>query len=158
MLDHIQSTLIHGPNIPGFYAIFSLWCWILLSPPDTSTAEHHFHFILFTSFFVELLVITLYPSPVAFGHRPTWGLVFWCHIFLPFRIVHGVLQARILEWVTIFFSSGPSFVRTLNYNLSVLSTSTAWLITSLSYSSPFATQGCDTSRVVLYIRGYRVSV
>ena len=29
-------------------------------------------------------------------------------------IVHGILQARILEWVAIPFSSGPRFVRTLH--------------------------------------------
>ena len=28
----------------------------------------------------------------------------------------GILQARILEWASIFFFSGPCFVRTLNYN------------------------------------------
>ena len=27
------------------------------------------------------------------------GLIFWCHIFLPFHTVHGVLVARILEWI-----------------------------------------------------------
>ena len=30
---------------------------------------------------------------------------------LPFQTVHGVPQARILEWVAITFSSGPWFVR-----------------------------------------------
>ena len=29
------------------------------------------------------------------------GLIFWCHIFLPFHTVHEVLVARILEWVAI---------------------------------------------------------
>ena len=39
----------------------------LLSPPDTSTAECHFHFGTTTSFFVELLVIALsllFPSNI----------------------------------------------------------------------------------------------
>ena len=36
-------------------------------------------------------------------------------VFLHFHIVHGVLQARSLEWVAISFSSGPHFVWTLHY-------------------------------------------
>ena len=45
---------------------FSLQHRILLSPPDTSTTEHHFHFDLAASFFLELLVIALHSSPVAY--------------------------------------------------------------------------------------------
>ena len=37
-----------------------------------------------------------------------------------FHTAHGVLQARILEWVAISFSSGPCFVRILHYDLSIL--------------------------------------
>ena len=33
-------------------------------------------------------------------------IIFWCQIFLSFHIVHGVLQARILEWVDISSFSG----------------------------------------------------
>ena len=44
----------------------SLEIWTLLSPPDTFTAEHHFRFGPVTSFFLELLVIALYFSPVAY--------------------------------------------------------------------------------------------
>ena len=46
--------------------------------------------------------------------------IFQCHIFLPFHTVHGVLKARILKQFAICFSSGPHFVRTLCYDLSVL--------------------------------------
>ena len=38
----------------------------LLSPLDTSTVEHCFHIYLATSFFLELLVIALHSSPVAY--------------------------------------------------------------------------------------------
>ena len=41
-------------------------------------------------------------------------------IFLPFHTIHGVLKARILTWFAIPFSSGPHFVRTLHYDLSIL--------------------------------------
>ena len=40
--------------------------------------------------------------------------------FLPFRTVHGFLEARTLKWFAIPFSSGPNFVRTLHHDLSVL--------------------------------------
>ena len=39
---------------------------------------------------------------------------------MPFRVAHGVLQARILKRFAIPFSSGPRFVRTLHWDLSVL--------------------------------------
>ena len=38
----------------------------LLSPPDLSTLGHCFHFGPATSFFLELLVIALHSSPVAY--------------------------------------------------------------------------------------------
>ena len=47
-------------------------------------------------------------------------LIFQCHIFLLFHTVHGVLLARIVDWVAISSSSGPHFVRTLHSYLSVL--------------------------------------
>ena len=59
----------------------------------------------------------LFPSRIL----DTWsGRLFWCHIFLPFHIVYGVLQARLLEWFAISFSSGPHFLRTLHHELSIL--------------------------------------
>ena len=45
---------------------FSLQHQNLLSPPDTSTTEHHFCFGSAASFFLELLVIALCSSPVAY--------------------------------------------------------------------------------------------
>ena len=44
--------------------------------------------------------------------------IFQCHIFLISHTVHEVLLARILEWSAIPPSSGPCFVRTLQYDLS----------------------------------------
>ena len=50
----------------------------------------------------------LFPSRILDTFRPG-GLIFWCHIFLPFHTihVHGVLVATILEWFAILSSSGP---------------------------------------------------
>ena len=48
-------------------------------------------------------------------------------------------MARILEWVAIFSSSGPRFVRTVHYDPSVLGGLTrCGAIALLSYTSPFA--------------------
>ena len=75
--------------------------------------------------------------------------IFYCHIFLPFCIVHGILTARIVVWVVISSSTGPCFVRTFPDGPSVLDGMARlfwmawpiyepWLIASLSYASPFA--------------------
>ena len=62
------------------------------------------------------------------------------HIFVSFHTVLRVRQLRILAWVAISSSSGPHSVRTLHYDPSVLGLhGMAWLITSLSYASPFTT-------------------
>ena len=67
------------------------------------------------------------------------GLIFWYHIVFPFHIVHGVLQARILEWVAISSFSRPHFVRTLHYNPSILGGPAQQDTASLSYASPVTT-------------------
>ena len=91
-----------------------------LHQPDTSTAERCFCFGPATSFFLELLVIALCLFPVAHWiPSDPRELVFWCPIFLPFHSVHGVLEARTLEWLAIPFSSESRFVRTLQYDLSI---------------------------------------
>ena len=89
----------------------------LLSPPDTSTSDHRFCFGQATSFFLELLIIILHSSPVAsiLDTFQLVGLIFQCHIFLPFHTIHGVLMARILDWFAISSSTGPPFVRILHY-------------------------------------------
>ena len=122
---------------------YSLQHWTLLSSPGT--AEHHFHFDPITLFFLKLLVIALWSSPVAYwtpsnlvgeggAHLPVSYLV-------AFHTVHGVLQARILEWVAIFSSSGPSFVRSLHFcevftslHLSVLGGPSSMALASQSYA------------------------
>ena len=64
---HVLFTLIHRSNITGSYAIlFFTASDFLLSPPDISTAEHCFCIGPATSFFLELLVIALYSSPIAY--------------------------------------------------------------------------------------------
>ena len=106
-------SLIHGPNIPGscvilFYtaldftfttrqicnpALFPLWptCFILSGAISNCRL-----------FFLSSLLDTFQPR----------GLIFQCHIFLPFHTVHGVLKTRILKSFAIRFTTGPRFVIT----------------------------------------------
>ena len=64
LLDHVQFTLIHGPNIPGSYAI------LFSTATDFTFTTRHIRnwaaFLLWpsASFFLDLLVIALCSSPV----------------------------------------------------------------------------------------------
>ena len=115
LLDYAQFTLIHELNIPGSYAILSF-----ISSDFTLTIRHIHNWVSFSLWpsqfiLLELLVIALCTSPAAYWTTSnlgmSGGLNFWCHIFLPFHTLRGVLQARILEWVAIYSSSGPCFIR-----------------------------------------------
>ena len=114
LFDHFQFALIHGPNIPGSYAILH---WSLLPLPVTSTTGCCFCFGSISSFSLELF---LHRSPVAYWAPTNREFIFQCSIFLPFHTVHGVLKAGILKWFAIPFSGGPHFVRTLYHDTSVL--------------------------------------
>ena len=63
LFDHFQFALIHGPNIPGSYAICSLQHQTLLLSPVPSTTGYCFCFGSIRSFFLELF---LHWSPVAY--------------------------------------------------------------------------------------------
>ena len=94
---------------------------------DFTFTTGHIHnwvsFPLWPSCFIHSGAISncppLFPSSILDTFQPG-GLIFWCHMFLPFYTVHGVLVARILEWFAIPSSSRPHFVRTLHHNPSVL--------------------------------------
>jgi len=60
----------------------------LLSPPDTSTTGHHYHFGTAASFFLELLVFALCSSRVAYRTSSNLGgssssVISFC-LFIPF--------------------------------------------------------------------------
>ena len=113
--DHIQLIFIHRPNISGFYAALFLQHQTLLSPPNTSTAEHCFCFDPAISFFLELFVIALCSSPIAYWTLWPTGVHLLVSYLFAFSYCIWVLQARILEWVAFSYSSGPHFIRTLHY-------------------------------------------
>ena len=62
LFDHFQFTLIHGPNIPGSYAILFLQHRTLLPSLVTSTTWCCFRFGSVSLIFLELF---LHSSPVA---------------------------------------------------------------------------------------------
>ena len=125
-----QFTLIHGPNVPGSYAI------LFFTALDFTSITSHIHnwvlFLLWLYFFI-LSESFLHFSPVAYWAPTDLGLfIFQCHIFLPFHTVHGVLKATILNWFAIPFSSGLHSVRPLHHDLSILGGPTWHGLVSLS--------------------------
>ena len=134
-------------NLPWFVGLTfqvpmqycSLQHQTLLSPSDISTTGCCFCFDLASSLFLELLVIALCSSPVAYWTpSDLGGLIFWSHIFLPFYTVHGVFTPRILEWFAISSSSGPFCQNSPLWPDHLAWPCMAWLMASLSYTSPFA--------------------
>ena len=102
-------TLIHGPNIPGSYAI------LFFTASDFTSITSHIHnwvlFLLWLCLFILSGVISpLISSSILGTYRPG-EFIFQCPpIFLPYHAVHVVLKARILKWFASPFSSGQRFV------------------------------------------------
>ena len=102
-----------------------------------------------------LAICKVSESHFAFLHLSCWD-IFWLlppvKCYQPLSIILQALclldltppsirHCEILEWVAIFFSRGPRFIRTLHYDLSNFSgPGTAWLVASLSYIHPFTTR------------------
>ena len=128
--DNFQFALIHGPDIPGSYAI------LLFTGSDLASITSHIHnwvlFLLWLHPFVLSGVISPLISSSILGTYQPGELIFQCPIILPFHTVHGVLKARILKWFAIPFSSGPHSVRPLHHDLSVLGGPTRHGLVSLS--------------------------
>ena len=122
--------LIHGPNIPGSYAI------LLFTASDLASITSHIHnwvllLLWLHPFILSGVISPMISSSILGTYRPG-KFTFQCPIFLPSHTVHGVLEARILKWFAIPFSSGPYSVRTLHYDLSVLRGPTRHGLVSLS--------------------------
>ena len=130
LFDRFQFAFIHGPNIPGSYAI------LLFTALDLASITSHIHnwglFLLWLHPFILSGVISPFFSSSILGTYQPGELIFHCPIFLPFHTVHGVLKARILKWFAIPFSSGPYFVRTLRHDPSILGGPTWHGLVSLS--------------------------
>ena len=70
-------------------------------------------------------------------------IIFFCL----FNTDHGVLVARTLEWFAVPSSSGPHFVRTCNYDLSVLVA-----LHSIAYSFAELCKTLNHNKAVIYER------
>ena len=116
LFDNFQFSLIHGPNIPGSYAIVLLIHRTLLLSPVTSTTECCFCFGPSLNSFWHYFSTD--PHSILGTYRPE-VFIFQCPIFLSFDTVYGFLKARILKWFVIPFLSGPHFVRTLYHDMSI---------------------------------------
>ena len=102
--------MIHGPNIPGSYAI------LFFTASDFTCITSHIHSWALVSLWLHLFILSGITSPLIsssiLGTFQPREFIFQCPIFWPFYTVHGILKARILKWFSIPFSSGPHFVRT----------------------------------------------
>ena len=118
--DHFQSTLIHGPNIPGSYAI------LFFTASDFTSNTSHIHnwvlFLLWLHLFNLSGVISLFFSSSILGTYLPGEFIFQCHIFLPFHTVHGLLKAIILKWFAF-----PSPVEHVLLELSIM-TCPFWVV------------------------------
>ena len=117
-VDHFQFTLIHGPNIPGSYAI------LLFIASDLAFITSNIHNWVLFLLWLSLLILSGAISPLfsssILGTYCPGEFIFPFDNFLPFHTVHSVLKERILKWFAIPFSSGPPFVRTLHHDPSIL--------------------------------------
>ena len=91
-----QFILIHGPNIPSFYAI------LFFTALDFTFSTRPIHILaLFplwpSPFILYRAVPLLFPSSTL-DICQRGELTFWCHVFLPFHIFLGVLEATVLKW------------------------------------------------------------
>ena len=93
-------------QVPMQYCSFQHWTSLL--PPDTSTTEHNFCFSPASSFFLELLVIVLCCSVVAYWTLSALGELYYGVISLCLYTIHGVPVSRILEWFVIFSSAATA--------------------------------------------------
>ena len=116
--DHFKFALIHGPDIPGSYAI------LLFTALDLASITSHIHswvlFLLWLHPFILSGVISSLTSSSILGTYGPGEFPFQYPIILPFHTVHGVLEARIPKWFAIPFSSGPHSVKSLHHDPSVL--------------------------------------
>ena len=148
----VTISCLTTSNLPWFMELTfqvpmqycSLQLGILLLSPVTSTTGYCFCFGSIPSFFLEVF---LHWSPVFYWAQVAkswtrlsnwtelnWPGEFLFHypIFLPFHTVHGVLNARILKWFAIPFSSGPHSVRLLHHDPPILGGPTRHGLVSLS--------------------------
>ena len=86
LFDHFQFALIHGPNIPGSYAV------LLFTASDLASIPSHIHnwelFLLWLHLFILSGVISpLFSSSILHTYQPV-KFIFQCPVFLPFHTAY----------------------------------------------------------------------
>ena len=117
LFDHFQFALIHGPDIPGSYAILLFTASNLASV--TSPIHNWVLFLLhsFWSYFSTLLQEHI-------GPLPTWGVHLSGSYLFAFSYCSRGSQGKNADVVCHSLLQWPHFVRTLRHDPSVLGGST----------------------------------
>ena len=102
---------------------FQVPMYIALTASDFSSITSHIHKWVLFLLWPHLLILSEVSSPLNSSsilgiYQP--GSSSQCPIFLPFHSVHGVLNAWIMTWFAIPFSSGPHFVRIIHHDSFIL--------------------------------------
>ena len=117
------------------------YCFFTASDfPSITTHIHNWAlFLLWLCLFILSQAISpLCPRSILATYQ-LGEFIFQCHIFLPFRTVHEILQARILKSFATPFSSRPCLVRTVHHDYCLGWPYMAWLVAS------WVRQACDPS-------------
>ena len=109
---------------------------LLFTASDLASITSHIHNLVLFLFWLHPFILSGAISPLIsssiLGTYQPGEFLFQYPIILPFHTVHGVLQARILKWFAITFSSGPHSVRSLHHDPPVLGGPTWHGLVSLS--------------------------
>ena len=124
---HVQFTLIHGPNIPGSYAI------VLFTALDLASTTSHIHkwvlFLLWFRLFILSGVISPLISSSILGTYQPGEFIFQCPSFCLFILFMGFSRQE--------YWSGLPFLSPVDHVLSELSTVThlSWVaLHGMAYS------------------------
>ena len=112
LFDHFQFALVHGPNIPGSYAILLFTYQTLLPWPVTSTTQCCFCFGSIPSFFLELFI---HWSPVAYWTPTDLGVHLSVSYLLAYLYCSWGSQGKniemvchsLVQWTTLCQTSPP---------------------------------------------------
>ena len=127
-----------------------------LPSPVTSTTECCFYFGSISLFLLELF---LHWSPMAYWAPRTWGVHLSVSYFFAFSYCSRGSQGKNIEvgchsplqW-TIFCQNSPPWPVHFGWPYK------AWFIASLSYTNPFARQGCDSWRGQIPVQNLKTKV
>ena len=91
--DHFQFALIHGPDIPGSYAI------LLFTASGLASVTSHIHNWVWLLLWLRLFILSgvispLISSSILGTYRPL-AFIFQCYSFLPLHTVHGFLKRQV---------------------------------------------------------------